>query len=313
MHKKDLISIADLSDKDIFSLITKAIALKEEKISKKASMPFVGKTLAMILQKPSTRTTVSFAAGMAQLGGCPIILNSQDMQMKRGETVADTAKTLSRYVDAIMIRANKHDDVEELARFSSIPVINGLSDKEHPCQVLGDIQTIYEQKKLKSLADLKKIKMTYMGDGNNMCHSLMLAAATLGMEFVASCPKGYEPEKEFVQKSLAIAKGTNAKISLVSDPLVAVSAADILYTDVWASMGKDEERESRKQIFMPYQINVSLLPFTKPDVLIMHCLPAHRGEEITEEVIDGPRSIIFDQAENRLHIQKAILLMLLQS
>ena len=310
--KKDLVSIADLSGEDIFALVRQAENLKERRKAGLEDKPLAGKTLAMIMQKPSTRTTVSFAAGMVQLGGFPLLLNAQDMQIKRGETIADTAKTLSRFVDGIMIRANRHEDVEELARSATIPVINGLSDKEHPCQVLGDLLTILEHKGIARAEDFRKIKLTYLGDGNNMCHSLLLAAATLGMEMTASCPPRYEPEKEFVQKAQSIAKSTGARIQLQSDPMAAVLNSDVLYTDVWASMGKDEERDHRKQIFMPYQINASLLAFAKPEVSVMHCLPAHRGEEISEEVLDGPRSIIFDQAENRLHIQKAILLRLMQ-
>ena len=309
-QKKDLVSVSDFSKEEIFSLFKKAAKLKDGGLTGNAR-PLSGKTLALILQKPSTRTTVSFAVGMAQLGGVPLILNSQDLQMRRGESISDTAKTLSLYVNAVMIRANRHEDVLELSKNSAIPVINGLSDKEHPCQVLGDIFTIFEKKKLRKPEDLKKIKIAYLGDGNNVAHSLILAAASLGMEIVVSTPKNYEPEKEFVQKGLAIAQTTGARISLASDPLAAVSNADVVYTDVWASMGKDEEREHRKQIFMPYQVNAPLLAFSKPDVLIMHCLPAHRGEEITDEVLDGPRSIVFEQAENRLHIQKAILLYLL--
>ena len=307
--KKDLISILDFSKEEICNLLQSAKKLKSDRTLQSKSL--TGKTLAMIFQKPSTRTSVSFAAGMVQLGGFPLILNPQDLQMKRGESIEDTAKIMSRFVDGIMIRANKHEDVLDLGKHSTIPIINGLTDKEHPCQVLADLLTIYEQKNLTEPSDLKNIKLTYLGDGNNMAHSLMLAAALLGMEMVVSSPKNYEPEKEYLQKSLTIAKTSGAKISIINDPMSAVANADILYTDVWASMGKDEEREHRKQIFMPYQINISLLPFANPDAQIMHCLPAHRGEEITEEIIDGPRSIVLDQAENRLHIQKAILLYLL--
>lgn len=309
IKKRDLVSLSDFSKKEIISILEQTKKLKKQK--KSETKPLEGKTLAMIFQKPSTRTFVSFAAGMVQLGGFPLILNPQDLQMKRGETISDTAKILSRFVDGIMIRANRHEDVMDLAKFSTIPVINGLTDKEHPCQVLSDLFTICEQKKFDSFEKLKNIKITYLGDGNNVTHSLILAAAIFGMEIVVSSPKNYEPEKAFVQKGLEIAKETGAKISVITDPLQASSNADILYTDVWTSMGKDEEREHRKEIFKPYQINVSLLPFAKPDVLVMHCLPAHRGEEISEEVMDGPRSVVFEQAENRLHTQKAILLHLL--
>lgn len=309
-NKKDLVSLSDLSKEEIFDLIerSKEVKSKMKDGSKADSKLLAGKTLAMIFQKPSTRTMVSFAAGMVQLGGNPLILNPQDLQIKRGETFTDTAKILSRYVDAIMIRANHHSDVEDLAKNASVPVISGLTDKEHPCQVLSDLFTIYENKGLKKPEDLRMVKVSYLGDGNNIAHSWILAAAILGMEIVVSCPKNYQPEKEVLQKGLDDAKSSRAKISLVSDPMAAVRGADVIYTDVWASMGKDEERDHRKQIFMPYQVNAALMAFAKPDVSVMHCLPAHRGEEITDEVLDGPRSIVLEQAENRLHVQKAILL-----
>ncbi len=311
LPKKDLVSVADFSVPEIAALFKSAIKMKAAKNKARAPKPLAGQTLAIILQKPSTRTTVSFSVGMAQLGGFPLILNSQDMQMRRGETLADTARTLSLFVDALMIRANRHEDIAELAKHASIPIINGLSDKEHPCQILGDLLTIYEQKKFKRIEDLKKIKIAYLGDGNNVAHSLILACAMFGMEIVVASPKNYEPEKEFVQKGNEVARSTGARIAVMADPMQAVAGADVIYTDVWASMGKEEEREHRKQIFMPYQLNAPLLAFCKPDVRVMHCLPAHRGEEITDEVLDGPRSVVFEQAENRLHIQKAILLRLL--
>ncbi len=306
---KDLVSVLDFSIKEIETLFQEAARLKKD--GKKAVSRLSGKTLAIILQKPSTRTTVSFASGMAQLGGTPLILNSQDLQIKRGESLADTARTFSLYADGIMIRANKQSDIEELAEHASIPVINGLSDKEHPCQILSDIFTIYEMKCRSSMDGLKKIKIAYVGDGNNVSHSLILIAAHLGMEIAVGSPKNYEPEKEFIEKGLEAAKASGGKISVVSDPMAAVSGADVIYTDVWASMGKDEEREQRKQIFMPYQVNDALLKAAKPDAKVMHCLPAHRGEEITASVMEGPQSVIFEQAGNRLHVQKAILLKLL--
>ncbi len=308
-ESKDLISMSDFSDAEIASIMEVSHVLKADR--KKHAEALQGKTLAMIFQKPSTRTAVSFTVGMSQMGGHPLALNNQDLQIKRGESMPDTARTLSRYVDCIMIRANKHEDVIDLAKWASVPVINGLTDKEHPCQVLSDLFTIIEHKKCKSVSDLKKLKVTYVGDGNNMAHSWILLAAMMGMEFVASSPKNYAVEKEFVQRGEEIAKKTGARLSYESDPLKAVDGADVIYTDVWASMGKDEERDQRKQIFMPYQVNSKLLGAAKPDAIVMHCLPAHRGEEITEEVMEGPRSVIFDQAENRLHVQKAILLHLL--
>ncbi len=304
--KRDLVSICDFNLDEIAELFQETQKLKSNR-SKPTSKPLAGKTLAMIFQKPSTRTTVSFAVAASELGGYPLVLNTQDLQMKRGESIPDTARTLSLYVHGIMIRANRHDDVAELARHAKVPVINGLTDKEHPCQALGDLFTIFEKRNLKKVSELKQFKLVYLGDGNNVAHSLMLLAATIGMDMTVSSPKNYEPEKEFVQKSNELAKTTGAKITIVSDPTQAASGADVIYTDVWASMGKEEEREHRKQIFTPYQVNSPLLAFAKPDVQLMHCLPAHRGEEITDEVMDGPRSIVFEQAENRLHIQKSIL------
>ena len=310
--EKDLVSILDLSKEAISLLFKEAARLKKEG-KQGGAQSLEGKTLALIMQKPSTRTTVSFAAGMAQMGGTPLILNSQELQIKRGESLADTARTLSQYVDGIMIRANKHNDIEELARFASIPVINGLSDKEHPCQILTDIFTLYEILGAKKIEDLKGLKIAYVGDGNNVTHSLILAAGLLGLEIAVASPKGYEPEKEFVQKGLKAALESGGKISVLANPSEAAAEADVIYTDVWTSMGKDEEREQRKQIFMPYQVNAALLAQAKKDVKVMHCLPAHRGEEITDEVMESPKSIIFSQAGNRLHIQKAILLYLLKN
>ncbi|OGR86893.1 MAG: ornithine carbamoyltransferase [Elusimicrobia bacterium RIFCSPLOWO2_01_FULL_60_11] len=299
---KDFLSVLDFSKEEVSVLFKEAARLKKEGKQGGAGS-LAGRTLALIMQKPSTRTTVSFAAGMAQLGGTPLILNSQELQLKRGESLSDTARTLSQYVDGIMIRANKQDEIEELARFASIPVINGLSDKEHPCQILSDIFTLWEARAGGKIEGLKGMKIAYLGDGNNVAHSLILAASLLGMEISVASPKGYEPEKEFVQKG---------KVTVLADPLKAAAGADVLYTDVWASMGKDEEREKRKEIFMPYQVNAALLAAASKDARVMHCLPAHRGEEITEEVMEGRQSIIFEQAGNRLHVQKAILLYLLK-
>ncbi len=300
--------MTDFSEAEISALMESSRQLKANR--KKYVEALQGKSLAMIFQKPSTRTAVSFAVGMSQMGGHPLVLNNQDLQIKRGETMPDTARVLSRYVDGIMIRANKHEDVQDLAHWASVPVINGLTDKEHPVQVLSDLFTIVE-KKCKTLTDLKKIKVAYVGDGNNMAHSWILLAAMMGMEISIGSPKSYDVEKEFIQRGEEIAKKTGARLSFETDPMKTAAGADIIYTDVWASMGKDEERDQRKQIFMPYQVNAKLLGAAKKDAIVMHCLPAHRGEEITEEVMEGPQSVIFDQAENRLHVQKAILLHLL--
>jgi len=318
LNHKNLISVSDFSLQEIVNILKSAFKMKYGK--KKITSLLEGKTLAMIFQKPSTRTRVSFEVAMFQLGGHAIFLSGQELQLKRGETVADTSRTLSRYVDAVMIRANRHQDIVEFAKYSSVPVINGLSDLEHPCQVLGDVFTILEKKleikpsvpeKLQ-IEKLKDLKVVFVGDGNNISNSLMLLCSILGMNLVVCTPSGYEPDKNIYSKAIEISKLTKAKIELSNDPQTAVVDADFIYTDVWTSMGKEEERERRKQVFRTYQINKELLQKTNKDTKILHCLPAVRGEEVTDEVIDGPQSIVFDQAENRLHIQKAILLYLMK-
>jgi len=313
MKKKDLISILDLDKKEILKLLnlTYQIKLKLKKGIKYT--PLTGKTLALIFQRPSTRTRVSFEVGMHQLGGYAIFLSGKDMQIRRGETMADTAKTLSRYVNGIVIRAKKHNDIIELSKFSSIPVINGLSDLEHPCQALSDIYTIVEELKIyKNIEDIKKIKFVYIGDGNNIANSLLLIASVLGMNFTICVPKNYEPSEEILNKAYYISKETKANIILLHNPEKSVIDADFLYTDVWTSMGEEKEHNLRKKIFHNYQVNKKLLSNAKENVKIMHCLPAHRGEEITDDVIDSPNSIVFNQTENRLHTQKAILTYLLK-
>jgi ornithine carbamoyltransferase len=301
---KHLLSIADLSAAEIFDILEVTRKLKARR---GPSQDLHGKALGMIFQKPSTRTAVSFAVAMYELGGLPLNLNAQDLQIKRGETLADTAKTLSRYVSGIMIRANKHSDVEDVARNATVPVINGLTDKEHPCQVLGDLFTVIEALKLKRPQDLKAVRVVYVGDGNNVAQSWMLAAALLGVPLVVCCPEGYDPEKEFRDKAAELSNGA-AAVTYERDPRTAVAGASVVYTDVWASMGKDEERDRRKQVFQPYQVSGDLMRHAAKNAVAMHCLPAHRGEEIADEVMDGPQSVVFDQAENRLHVQKAVLL-----
>ncbi len=315
MAQKNLISVSDFSKEEIVRVIETALDMKYNQ-KRIPEAPLKGKTLAMIFQKPSTRTRVSFEVAMFQLGGHAIFLSGGELQLKRGETVADTSKTLSRYVDAVMMRANKHQDIIEFAKNSSVPVINGLSDIEHPCQVLGDILTIAEniskdRKKLK-MEELKNLKFVFIGDGNNVSNSLMLVSAILGMNFVACTPVGYEPNKDIYNRALEISKKTKAKIEISNNPQNAVVNADFLYTDVWTSMGKEEEQEKRKQIFRPYQVNKELLQKTNRNTKFLHCLPAVRGEEVTDDVLDSPQSIVFDQVENRLHIQKAILLYLMK-
>jgi ornithine carbamoyltransferase len=266
-----------------------------------------GKSLGLIFEKPSTRTMVSFAVAINQLGGFPLILNPQNMQRGRGETIKDTARTLSRYLDAIVIRAFRHTDIEEFARWSSVPVINGLSDREHPCQVLGDILTIIEKKKIKTPDALRKVKVVFVGDGNNMANTWIGAAAALGFSFTLARPEGYGPDKTMLKKSLELAKVSGARIEITEDPQEAVKGADVIYTDVWTSMGEEAEVEKRRLVFRPYQVNTKLIAGAKKDCIVFHCLPAIRGEEITDEVMDSHDSSIFDQAENRLHIQKAVL------
>ena len=305
--KKDLVSILDLSSDEILEILLSA---KELKKTKRIKEILKGKVLGMVFQKPSTRTRVSFEVAMYQLGGYALFLNAQDLQLSRGEAIRDTAKTLSRYLDGIVVRAYHHQDVVELAKESTIPVINGLSDLLHPCQVLADIFTIAEKKgKLSSLSPkgLSGIEIAFVGDGNNVANSWIDGAARLGMKLVISTPPGYEPDKKILEEGLKLAKDTGANIRLSHKPEEAVKKADVIYTDVWVSMGMEKEREKRLEVFKPYQVNEQLISKAKKDVLVMHCLPAHRGEEITDAVLDGPNSIVFDQAENRLHVQKAIL------
>ena len=303
--QKNLLSMADLTAEEIALLLDRARALKA---NRRFSRELKGKTLGMIFQKPSTRTSVSFSVAMYELGGVALTLNAQDLQVRRGESFADTARTLSRYLSAIVIRANRHDDVEELARYATVPVISGLTDKEHPCQVLADLQTLMEVFKARKVSDLKALRVVYVGDGNNMAHSWMLAAGLLGFQLVVSSPGGYEPEKGCMQKAKILAAKSGGRITVERDPKIAVVGASVLYTDVWASMGQEEESFRRRRVFKPYQVNDALLKRARKDAVVMHCLPAHRGEEITASVMDGPQSVVFDQAENRLHAQKAILL-----
>jgi ornithine carbamoyltransferase len=307
--KRDLLSLFDLSSEEIWSLLTLAIRVKS---GARNTVFLRGKTLGLIFEKPSTRTTVSFAVAMHQLGGFPLILNAQNLQRKRGETIHDTALTLSRYLDVIMIRAFRHEDVVELARWATIPVVNGLTDREHPCQVLGDILTIMEHNNIRTRAALKKLKVVFAGDGNNMAQSWIAAASLLGFTFVLAGPDGYGPDADLLKQAKKEAISSGAKITITRDVDAAVAGADAIYTDVWTSMGDESEEKKRKKDFKPYQVNARLVAKAKRDCLVMHCMPAIRGEEVTADVVDGPQSVIFDQAENRLHIQKAVLLFLLK-
>lgn len=303
--KKDLISIKDLTSKEIKDLLDLTAKLKKNKA--KFAKALAGKTLALIFQKPSNRTRVSFEVGMYQLGGNSLCLAPQEINLGVRESIKDVARTLSRYIDGIVIRTFEHKNCLDMAEAASVPVINGLSDFSHPCQALADVFTIREK-----LKELKGITLAYVGDGNNVCNSLLFAAAKTGMNIIVATPKGYSPSDEVVKLSLAIASDTGSRIKITEDSVSAVSTAQVVYTDVWASMGQEDEINKRKAIFKDFQINSKLLANASPDVLVMHCLPAHRGEEITDEVMDSRNSIVFDQAENRLHIQKAILIKLLK-
>lgn len=300
---KDMLSIHDLSVDEVQEILALA---KELKAKQKAGVPheiLKGKTLGMIFEKSSTRTRVSFEAGMYQLGGQALFLSNRDLQLGRGEPIRDTARVLSRYLDGIMIRTYGHDRVEELAKWADIPVINALTDLLHPCQVLTDLLTIEEYKG----KNLKGLKMAYVGDGNNMTNSFLYGCAKVGMTFVAATPEDYRPDETVVKNAFEDAKETGAELSLVTDPKEAVKDADIVVTDTWASMGQEAEHEARKKIFAPYQVNKELLKGADKRVIVMHCLPAYRGEEITEEVLEANADVIFDEAENRLHTQKAIM------
>lgn len=303
---KDLLSIHDLSTTEINDILDLAKTLKAQLKNGEEHHLLKGKTLGMIFQKASTRTRVSFEVGMWQLGGAALFLNANDMQIGRGEPVRDTARVLSRYVDGIMIRTFSHDEVIELAEFATIPVINALTDLMHPCQALTDIFTVLEHK-----GTLQGLKMTYIGDGNNMVNSLLQACAKVGMDISIATPNGYEPDSAIVAEALTVAEQTGSKITLCQDPLTAAKDADVLYTDVWASMGKEVEQEDRREVFTNYQINQEIMSVAKENAIVLHCLPAHRGEEITEEVLESKQSVVFDQAENRLHVQKAIMVLLM--
>ena len=300
---KDLLSIHDLSVDEVAEVLDLAKILKTKQKEGIEHHFLKGKTLGMIFQKSSTRTRVSFETGMYQLGGQALFLSDRDLQIGRGEPIKDTARVLSRYLDGIMIRTFAHRDVEEFAAYADIPIINALTDLLHPCQVLTDLLTIQEHKG----KNLKGLKLAYIGDGNNMTNSLMYGCAKVGMHFAAATPKGYEPDAVVTKNATEDAKATGGSITLVNDVFEAVKNADILYTDVWASMGQEAEREKRKKIFKGYQINRDLLNAADKRAIVMHCLPAHRGEEITADVMEENADVIFDEAENRLHTQKAIM------
>jgi ornithine carbamoyltransferase len=303
---RSLDSLFHLTKEEIEQILKTSELLKVQLLQGEEHPLLKGKTLAMIFEKPSTRTRVSFEVGMWQLGGYALYLSAGDLQLGRGETIADTAQTLSRYVNGIMARVFAHQTILDLVKYSRVPVINGLSDFTHPCQGLADLFTIYEKK-----GRLSGLKLAYVGDGNNVAHSLLYGCSKVGMNISLACPKGYEPNPEVVLGAKEEGKRSDCKVEVTNDPKKALREADIVYTDVWASMGKEKEHEKRVKIFKPYQVNTKLIREAKDDYLFMHCLPAHRGEEVTDEVADSKNSVIFDQAENRLHTQKALMALIM--
>ncbi len=296
---KHLLTLADLEKEEFEAFFKRAIELKHKQKKGMADRPLTGKSLGLLFDKPSTRTRVSFETAMVQLGGSPLFISSKDTQMSRAEPIKDTARVLSRYLDALAIRTFSQEMISEFALSSAIPVINALTDAYHPCQVLSDLLTVIEHKRT-----YENLKIVWVGDGNNMAQSWINAAATLGFELHLACPQGYFPDEIIVNNAV---QKPAAKITINSDPVEAVKDADVVNTDVWASMGQEAEQESRKEIFAPYQLNASLLKHAAKDAIVLHCLPAHREEEITEEILEGPHSVVWDQSENKLHMHKAIL------
>jgi ornithine carbamoyltransferase len=302
--KKDFLSIDDLSPEELTELLDSADAIKKR--PKLVAKALDGLQVAMILEKPSTRTRVSFESAVATMGGHAIVLRGDELQLGRGETIEDTGRVLSRYVDAIVVRTFGHDRLQRLAASSSVPVINALSDYSHPCQALADFQTIREHKK-----EVAGLSLAYIGDGNNVAHSLMFAGAKLGASVRVATPTGHEPSPAVAKRAAEVAAENGGTIAVTNVVAEAAAAADVLYTDVWASMGQEDEAEQRKEAFERYQVNSDVLDLAADDAIVMHCLPAHRGEEITADIMDGPQSVVWDQAENRLHTQKALLARLL--
>ncbi|MDF2936434.1 MAG: ornithine carbamoyltransferase [Paenibacillaceae bacterium] len=302
LRGRDFLDLEDFTTEELQYLLDYAIELKRKQKAGEVYQPLKGKTLGMIFEKSSTRTRVSFEVGMYQLGGHPLFLSRNDLQIGRGEPIADTAQVLARYLDGIMIRTFAHTTLTDLAKYSSVPVINALTDWSHPCQAMADYQTVLEQK-----GKLAGLKIAFIGDGNNMAHSLMMGAAKFGMHFAIAAPEGYLPDAEMTARSMTVAASTGGSVLVTGDTREAIADADIVYTDVWASMGFEEEQKIREKAFADYQVNEELVKYAKPDYMFLHCLPAHRGEEVSAGVIDGPNSLIFDEAENRLHAQKAIM------
>ena len=301
----DLLTVADLTDRQLLNVLTLARWFKAAQRAGQPHRFMAGRSLAMIFEKASLRTRCTFEVSMTQLGGHAIDLASEHERLGVRETVPDIARNLERWVDVIMARVHGHDTVTTLAEYASIPVINGLSDLTHPCQAVGDLMTIYEHR-----GHLRGLQLAFVGDGFNVANSLLFAAGTLGLQLFVATPAGYEPQRDVVERARALGAQTGAEITLGNDPREAVAHADVIYTDAWVSMGQEEEVARRLQVFPPFQVNTELLAVAAPDALVMHCLPAHRGQEVTDEVLDGPQSVVFDQAENRLHAQKAILVSL---
>ena len=309
LSKKDVLSIGDLSAREINLILTFASKLKRDQKNGKARLLLRGKTLGMLFQKPSTRTRVSFEVGMYQLGGDAVYLGASEIQLSRGETIEDTARTLSLYLDCVTARVYDHKDVQTLADWASIPVINGLSDAFHPCQILADLLTLQEHKK-----KLKGLRLAWLGDGDNVCNDLLLGCAKMGISMTAACPKGYEPIEKVVRLAKAEGEKTGADIAITDDPVAAAKDTDVVMTDTFVSIGKEGERATRETIFLPkYQVNSGIMKLAKKEAIFMHCLPAKRGMEVTPEVIDRKSSVVWQEAENRLHVQKALLCLLMKA
>ncbi len=297
--ENNLLSLSTLDKEDFDYLLTRALELKQRHEQNISDLPLAGKTVGLIFEKPSTRTRISFEVATSHLGGASIFISSQETQMSRDEPIKDTARVLSNYLDCLVIRTYAQEIIEEFENFSTIPVINALTDLYHPCQVLSDLMTVVEYK-----GGYKGLKIAWVGDGNNVANSWINAAGILDLNLALACPENYQPNPEIIKNALAAGKG---KIEIVADPVQAVENADVIYTDVWASMGQEEQLEKRKQLFKPFQVNSKLVSMAAKDAIIMHCLPAHRGEEISDKVMEGEQSVIWDQSENKLHMHKAIL------
>jgi ornithine carbamoyltransferase len=304
---KSLLSLKDFSREELEEFLVQSEKLKIEHMSGKNKLLLSGRTIAVIFEKPSTRTRVSFAAAIYELGAFPLVLETTNMQLNRGETVQDTARVMGRYVQGIVARVFAQKTLEDLRDYSGVPVINALSDYSHPCQIMGDLLTIKEKK-----GHLEGLKFAYLGDGNNVANSILFGGSKFGMHVAVASPEGFEPSKDVVREAKKFADESNGSVMITNKPEEAAKDADIIYTDVWASMGQEAEHDKRVKFMMPYQINDRIIEFAKKNVAVMHCLPAHRGEEITDSVMDGPHSVVFDQAENRLHVQKGILSLLIR-